>query len=130
MVLEHQSAGDLHGFVLDRNHPSVDFTIAGYTVHVVLYEIFGEHAQNGFGMIMPTGKDEFIGVGKGFRVSFTPRLATGPNVGIAAVDEGVIVDGKWVPGRRLNGDENDQGSAWRFDSRQVRTEKVALYRFE
>ncbi len=32
MLLEHQSAGDLHGFVLDRNHPSVDFTIGGYTV--------------------------------------------------------------------------------------------------
>jgi beta-galactosidase GanA len=130
MVLEHQSAGDLHGFVLDRSHPSVDFTIAGYTVHVVLDEIFGEHAQNGFGMIMPAGKDEFLGVGKGFRVSFTPRLATGPNVGIAAVDEGSFVDGKWVPGRRLNGDENDQGGAWRFDSQKVRTEKVSLYRFQ
>jgi beta-galactosidase GanA len=129
MVLEHQGAGDLHGFVLDRSHPSADFTVAGYTVHVVLDEIFGEHAQNGFGLIMPSGKDEFLGVGKGFRVSFTPRAATGPNVGIAAVDEGSFIDGKWVPGRRLNGDENDQGGAWRFDSRQIRTEKVSLYRF-
>jgi hypothetical protein len=130
MVLEHQSAGDLHGFVLDRNHPSVDFTVGGYTVHVRLDEIFGEHAQNGFGMIMPTGQDEFLGAGKGFRVTFTPRPATGPNVGIAAVDEGAFVDGKWVPGRRLNGDENDQGNAWRFDWKQVKTEKAALYRFE
>jgi hypothetical protein len=129
MVLEHQSAGDVHGFVLDRSHPSADFTVAGYTVHVVLDEIFGEHAQNGFGLIMASGKDEFLGVGKGFRVSFTPRAATGPNVGIAAVDEGSFTDGKWVPGRRLNGDENDQGGAWRFDSRQIRTEKVSLYRF-
>jgi hypothetical protein len=32
--------------------------------------------------------------------------------------------------RRLNGDENDQGKAWRFDGRQVKTEKVTLYRFE
>ena len=128
MVLEHQSAGDLHGFVLDPGHPSVDFTVARYTVHVVLDEIFGTHAQKGYGLIFPSGPDEFMGVGKGFRVSFTPR--SGKNVGIAAVDEGKFVEGKWVAGRRLNGDENDQGKAWRFDSRQVRTEKVALYRFE
>jgi hypothetical protein len=128
MLLQHQSAGDLHGFVLDRNHSSADFTIGGYTVHVSLDEIFGEHAQNGFGLIFPSGTDQFIGLGKGFRVTFTPR--TGSHVGIAAVDEGSFVDGKWVQGRRLNGDENDQGKTWRFDSRQVRTEKAALYRFD
>ena len=128
MMLEHQSAGDLHGFVLDRSHPSVDFTVSGYTVHVTLDEIFGSHAQDGFGLIFPTGPDEFLGVGKGFRVTFTPR--TGQHAGIGAVDEGTFVDGKWAPGRRLNGDENDQGKAWRFDSKQLRTEKVSLYRFE
>jgi hypothetical protein len=46
------------------------------------------------------------------------------------VDEGAFVEGKWVPGRRLNGDENDQGKAWRFDSKQVRAEKVTVYRYE
>jgi hypothetical protein len=56
MVLEHQAAGDLHGFVLDRSHPSVDFTVAGYTVQVTLDEIFGSHAQNGFGLIFPSGR--------------------------------------------------------------------------
>jgi hypothetical protein len=128
MVLEHQGAGDLHGFVLDRSHPSADFTVAGYTVHATLDEIFGNHAQSGFGLIMPTGPDEFLGAGKGFRVTFTPRSSFG-HVGIAAVDEGAFVEGKWTPDRRLNGDENDQGKAWRFDSKQVRTEKVSLYRF-
>ena len=128
MLLEHQSAGDLHGFVLDRSHPSADFTVAGYTVHVTLDEIFGNHAQSGFGLLMPTGPDEFLGAGKGFRVTFTPRSSSG-HVGIAAVDEGAFVEGKWMPGRRLNGDENDQGKAWRFDSKQVRTEKVTLYHF-
>jgi hypothetical protein len=114
--------------VLDRNHPSVDFTVAGYTVQVKLDEIFGSHAQDGFGLIFPTGRDEFVGVGKGFRVSFTSR--SGPHAGIATVDEGAFVEGKWVPGRRLNGDENDQGKAWRFDPKQVRAEKVTVYRYE
>ena len=127
MLLEHQGAGDLHGFVLDRSHSSVDFTVAGYTVRVTLDEIFGSHAQTGYGLLFPSGPDQFVGMGKGFRVMFTPR--SGLRVGIGAVDEGNFADGKWVQARRLNGDENDQGKAWRFDSKQVRTEKVSLYRF-
>jgi hypothetical protein len=51
-------------------------------------------------------------------------------VGIAAVDEGVFENGKWIPGRRLNGDENDQGKGWRFTPRRLTTEKVTLYHFE
>jgi beta-galactosidase GanA len=130
LLLEHQSAGDVHGFVLDKNHPSVDFTLNGYTLHVTLDDIFGYHAESGFGLILATGPEEFLGAGKGFRVSFTARSATAQQVGIAAVDEGRFEDGKWVPGRRLNGDEDDQGKGWRFDPRLVRTEKVTLYRFE
>jgi hypothetical protein len=130
LLAEHQSAGGMHGFVLSKGNDSVDFTMGGYTVHVSLDELFGYHAENGFGLILATGKDEFLGLGKGFRVSFTPRAATGPQVGIAAVDEGTFEDGKWVPGRRLNGDENDQGKGWRFDPRHLSVEKVTLYRFE
>ena len=130
LLLQHQAAGDVHGFTLDKSHSQVDFTLSGYTVHVSLDEIFGFHAESGFGLIMATGPDEFLGAGKGFKVTFTPRSATGPRVGIAAVDEGRFQAGKWIPGRRLNGDENGQGDSWRFDPRQIHTEKVALYRFE
>lgn len=130
LLLEHQAAGDVHGFVLDKEHPTVDFTMNGYTLHVSLDSIFGSNAENGFGLIMADGKDAFLGAGKGFRVAFTPRADNVPRVGIAAVDEGTFADGKWIPGRRLNGDENDQGSNWRFDPRQQHIEKVALYRFE
>jgi uncharacterized protein DUF5597/glycosyl hydrolase family 42 (putative beta-galactosidase) len=126
-ITEHQAAGTIHGFVLDRGHPSVDLVMSGYTLHVTLDEIFGSHAETGFGLIMAMGPDQFLGAGRGFRVDFTPR--SGSPVGIASVDEGVFDDaGKWVAGRRLNGDENDQGKGWRFDSAQLRTEKVELYR--
>jgi beta-galactosidase GanA len=128
LLLEHQSAGDVHGFLLDRERSSVDFAINGYTVHVSLDSIFGGQTESGFGLIMADGKDAFLGVGKGFRVTFSAN--SGPQVGIGAVDEGSFENGKWIAGRRLNGDENDQGAYWRFDPRQVRTEKVTLYRYE
>ena len=130
LLLEHQASGDVHGFVLEKAHPSVDFVMNGYTVHVRLDEIFGHGTENGFGLILTDGKDQFLGLGKGFRVSFSPQDADGLKVGIAAVDQGSFEQGKWVPGRRLNGDENDQGNAWRFDSRHMSAEKVTLYRFE
>jgi hypothetical protein len=130
LLAERQAAGAVHGFVLGKFRSSTDFVLNGYSVHVTLDELFGDHASSGFGLIMATGPDEFIGAGKGFRVTFEPRSPGAPQVGIAAVDEGAFVDGQWVPGRRLNGDENDQGKGWRFDSGKVTTEKVTLYRFQ
>ena len=123
-----QAAGQIHGFTLTKDHSSVEFTMGGYTLHVTLDEIFGMRAEHGYGLILAEGPDKFLGLGKGFRVSFTPR--SGPQAGIAAVDEGRMVNGQWVPGRRLNGDENDQGHGWRFSPTQVTLERVSLYRFQ
>ncbi len=130
ILFEHQAAGDVHGFILDQQHPTADLTLNGLELHVSIDEIFGHHAESGYGLIMATGPDEFLGAGKGFRVSFTPAKPTDRKVGIASIDEGRFEDGKWVSGRRLNGDENDQGSYWRFGSRQVNTEKVKLDRID
>jgi hypothetical protein len=130
IILDRQTVGLTHGFVLDKNHPSYDFTMGEYIAHVSLDEIFGHRSQDGYGLIVETGPTEFLGAGRGFRVSFSPVSPTAPKVGIGAVDEGVFEDGKWVPGLRLNGDENDQGRGWRFGSRQAGIEKVTVYRYE
>lgn len=119
-----------HGFLLDKEHPFADFTMGTYLVRVSLDEIFGYHADKGFGLIIQTGPEEFLGAGKGFRVAFTPIAPNSQHVGIGAIDEGRFVDGKWTPGRRLNGDENDQGLMWRFDPRELHIEKATLYYFD
>jgi len=130
LLLQHQAAGDVHGFILDREHPDATFTIGAYSVHVSLDSIFGSHTESGYGLVMATGPDEFLGVGKGFRVLITAPGQSKNKLGIGAIDEGTFEDGKWIPGRRLNGDENDQGAYWRFDPRKVNIEKVKLYRYE
>jgi beta-galactosidase GanA len=128
LLLEHQRAGDVHGFVLDHDRPTVNFTMNGVTLHVSLDNSFSGPTESGFGLIMADGKDGFLGVGKGFRVTISSN--SGSQVGIGAVEEGSFEDGQWIAGRRLNGDEDDQGEHWRFDPRQVRTEKMTLYRYE
>ena len=130
ILLEHQSKGNVHGFTLTREHPSVEFNMNGYTARVSLDEIFGNHAENGYGLIMATGQNDFLGVGKGFRVLITPRSPSPFKLGFASIDEGTYEDGRWIPGRCLNGDENDQGAYWRFDSHAVKIGKAVPYRYE
>ena len=55
-----------------------------------------------------------------------------PIAGILSIDEGAYVDGRWVPGRRLNGDENGQGKFMRIGggrSRNGSIQRVKLYRY-
>jgi beta-galactosidase GanA len=134
-LLEAQATGtaaspNAHGFILDTAHPSVEFVMQGNTVHISLDDIFGHKAEKGYGLIFATGPDEYTGVGKGFRVSITPRSVSAGRIGLGTVDEGNYVDGKWVQGRRLNGDETDQGNYWRFDPRSLHIEKATFYHYE
>jgi len=102
-------------------HHSVDFTMNGYTLHVSLDNIFGEprraalasHGRRQDGFLVPAKAS----------ASALRHAPTTPSRGIAAVDE-AVVDGKWVAGRRLNGDENDQGAYWRFDPHQEQSKKL------
>ena len=128
LILEHQASGDIHGFLLDREHSSVDFTIGDYALHVSLDNSFDGPAKSGFGLIMATGDNQFLGAGQGFRVTFAAR--SGPQAGISYVEEGTFDNGKWIAGRRLNGDEDEQGVAMRFNPHAQSIEKLVLYRYE
>jgi hypothetical protein len=128
-VLEHQGKGEVIGFVLDKDHKSFVTTLGGTELEISLDEIFGRHAEKGYGIVVALGPDEFIGAGLGFRV--IPKIsASGKSgIGLGTADEGVFHDGTWVPGRRLNGDEDDQGRAWRFSSFGLQIERCTFYRF-
>ncbi|MBV8552178.1 MAG: DUF5597 domain-containing protein [Acidobacteriaceae bacterium] len=129
-ILQHQGKGETAGFLLERQKPSTSFVMNRYLVTVSLDEIFGSGAEKGFGLIIATGPNEFLGAGSGFRVQFTPRSPGLPHAGVGYVEEGKFENGRWLPGRRLNGDENDQGHYWRFAPQQISIEKAGVYRFE
>lgn len=129
MITGREKGDSMTGFLLDEANPSVIADINGYQLNITLDDIFGSRAKKGFGLIIATGPDEFIGAGSGFRVSFTPRLAGAPQAGVGYVEQGTFSDGNWTAGRRLNGDENDQGKFWRFSPQGVEIEKVKVYRF-
>jgi len=130
LVLEQQGTGRMTGFLLDKEHNSLARDIGDYQLEISLDSIFGHGAEFGYGLIMKTGPNEFIGAGSGFRVAFRPKTPGPPLVGVGSVDEGIYRDGKWIPGRRLNGDEDDQGQRWRFSPQSVGVERCIVYRYE
>jgi hypothetical protein len=44
------------------------------------------------------------------------------------VEEGSFVNGRWVPGRQLAGDETEQGGSLTFRNQGI--QHVTLYRYE
>ncbi|MGH9620035.1 MAG: DUF5597 domain-containing protein, partial [Bryobacteraceae bacterium] len=129
LILQHQGDGTMTGFVLNTDHPSVTATMKGYKLDISMDRIFGGKAKHGYGLVIAIGPNEFVGAGSGFRVKFSPASAGPPNAGIGYIEEGSYAGGAWVPGRRLNGDESDQGQYWRFSSYGTEIERAVAYRY-
>jgi hypothetical protein len=63
-------------------------------------------------MIIATGPDEFVLVGAFSSVKFTPVVPGRGSASLASFDEAIYANGRWVPGRRLNGDETNNNKRW------------------
>jgi hypothetical protein len=61
--------------------------------------------QRPSGIILQLGPDEFLVLGKDLDISFAPKGQPGATLEIGRIQEGRYLDGQWVPGRILNGDE-------------------------
>ena len=129
LILEHQGTGAMAAFLLDKTTPRVVRQIGGYELTIALDEVFHFKAELGYGLIIAVGPDTFVGAGSGFRVAFRALDVRAQKVGLIAVDEGVYREGQWVAGRRLNGDEDDQGRMWRFSPYGISIERCSVYRY-
>ena len=78
-------------------------------------------------MIVATGPDEYYFAGGGVRVDFSADTPGPQNVGLAEVQEGKFVDGKWVMTRLIAGDDDGQGDLLTINPEKI--ERVTLYRF-
>ncbi len=114
LILSHQGEATITGFVLDAEHPSVTCELGGYALLIGMDRRPGPPVEHGYGIVIATAPDTFVGAGFGFQVTFQPATPGPALVGIEAVDEGEYHEGQWVAGRRLNGDETYSGSRWRF----------------
>ena len=146
LILEHQAKGTVAGVSLDAKTQQQDLPLGNYTVNVDLRRNFRNKAQIppfGYAMVFTLGPDEYLVAGCDVQVTFLPRTP-GPEIaGLASVESGTFVDGRWIPSRRLSGDDvllnydqaaaaaaNQSGSGLKFGPEGPTLQRVKLYRYQ
>jgi beta-galactosidase GanA len=141
MILAHQGKGTMRGFkaplsaagVLDETPQT--FGLGGYTLSVSMVDPRTSRSTQDVeahgGLIIQTGKDEFLVAGRGVVIRFADGDATsGYRVGLEQIVEGEFRDGKWIAGRWLNGDEAGQGRYLRLPPEKFGIQKLRIYRYK
>jgi beta-galactosidase GanA len=86
----------------------------------------GDHG----GLLIHAGGEDFWFAGQGITVTFKGADSGPPLVGVDIAEEGVFdAKGKWIAGRRLNGDQTHQGRHIRLSPAQFQIQRVRLYRY-
>ncbi len=63
-------------------------------------------------LVIAEGPGAYVFVGGPMHVNFTPNRPGRGSVILGSFDESMNVDGRWAPGRRLNGDETGNNTRW------------------
>jgi hypothetical protein len=129
VLLENQGKGVTGGALLDKDHPTQKLRVGDYTLNLGTARQYSlTTPEYPAGIFIQTGPDEYLVAGRDLTVTFTPETPGDPIVGIGAVEEGVFANGRWVAGRRLNGDETLSGNGLHLDGGYT-IQRVKLYRY-
>ncbi len=136
IILEYQPKGKIDGVLLDSLNQKQDIVMGSYKLTVkhdhTLSWSPGAKKPNWpetGGIIIQTASDEFIIAGTGIVVTFSTVTDNGKTVGILQADEGVFKNGKWIAGRRMNGDQDHQGRHIGIDAKEYVIQKVKIYEY-
>jgi beta-galactosidase GanA len=139
-ILTAQGLGKMSGFkprvledgtVLDQ---PVSQTIGDYRFNVGFTDPWTPKADQKTathgGLIIQVGPEEYLMAGRGLVVTFAGANGDLAFAGIERAEEGVFdAQGRWVPGRVLNGDQTHQGRHIRLPPNQFQIQRVKLYRY-
>jgi hypothetical protein len=136
LILESQAKKKITGFLLDSGFQKQQMTIGNYRVTVSHEYTLGWSPESKYpgwpesgGLILQTDSNEFIIAGTGFVITFA-ALTEDQSVGILRADEGNFVNGRWIPGRRMNGDQDHQGRHIRIPVKEYSIQRVKLYTYQ
>jgi hypothetical protein len=136
IILQYQATNNIEGVLLDSTLQKQEITMGNYKLTVSHDYTLGwspEAKKAGWpesgGLIIQTGNDEFIIAGTGIVVTFSRASDNNTSVGILRADEGRYVDGKWKPGRRMNGDQDHQGRHIRIAGKDFGIQQVKVYEY-
>ena len=131
IILEHQGTGTMAAARFTEENASQKIKLGNYTaeISVARNRRSGPQAPTlpATAILISIGPDEYFIVGNSLNVTFSPNGPGPEQVGLGTVEEGSFVDGKWVPGRRLAGDDTEQGAT--SSVRVSGALRVTLYRY-
>ncbi len=135
LIVAHQGLGSMTGVLLEKDSPSADVKLGDYRIHLVHDYTWewsgpGRLAPNwpiAGAVIINSGPREYTIAGNGVIATFAPDPPIAGVSGIERIEEGSFQNGRWVPGRRLNGDENHQGRHLRLQAGAFGIQKIWLY---
>lgn len=135
LIIKYQPEDKVSGFLLSKESSAQTIAIGNYRV-IVKHDYTLPWSQGSKDSawqlsgctVIAVSPNEFYVAGTGVVVTFTSTI-TGKKAGILSVDEGKFEDGKWMPRRRLNGDENNQGRYVRIPMNEYGIQRVKLYQY-
>ncbi|TAM97413.1 MAG: mannonate dehydratase [Chitinophagaceae bacterium] len=135
LITKYQPEGKVSGFLLSKDSLSQSITVGDYQL-TVKHDFTlpwssgsreGEWPLTGC-TIIAVASNEFYVAGTGVVVSFKSTIH-GKRAGILSVDDGSFEDGKWIAGRRMNGDQDNQGRYVRIPINDYDIQRVKLYQY-
>lgn len=146
LILEHQGKGTIAGAWLNPNKQTQEIQLGNYKLSVELWRDRRNPeriAELGYGLFIAVGPDEYVISGYDIKVTFTPTTPGPPIAGLASVETGKFEKGRWIPGRKLSGDDillrydlgaaadvNQSGSGLQFRGFAHTIQRVKLYRYK
>jgi hypothetical protein len=135
LIIANQGKSTMAGVLLDSANQTERIQLGDFTFNVKHEYSWRYATRSGVdtprvgGMIIALSQDEFLIAGSGIIVTFEPRTNDGAIAGIASMDEGKFVNGKWTAGRRMNGDQDHQGRHLHLPGGSFGIQKVKLYTY-
>jgi beta-galactosidase GanA len=135
-ISKAKKRGTIEGVLLSKDTSTVQIEMGDYILTVshefTLGWSAGAKDKNwplAGGIIIGLANDEFYVGGTDLVITFKTKAA-GMRAGILRVDEGTFVNGKWQPGRRMNGDQDHQGRHLRIPGGEYGIQRIKLYSYQ
>ena len=143
LITDAQAKGTIGAAWLTTQQPRKDIALGDYVVNIDIQRSRRNPVPAlGYAIVVSVGPSEYFIAGRDVQILFTPNTP-GPEIaGLSKVETGKFVDGKWIPGRRVNGDDvvleydqaaaalkNQSGSGLIFGGDGPTIQHVKLYRY-
>jgi len=143
LITDAQAKGTIGAAWLTTQQPRKDIALGDYVVNIDIQRSRRNPVPAlGYAIVVSVGPNEYFIAGRDVQILFTPNTP-GPEIaGLSKVETGKFVDGKWIPGRRVNGDDvvleydqaaaaakNQSGSGLIFGGDGPTIQHVKLYRY-